>query len=173
MAAESSPRHSIKLRILAGSFLIAVGAISATAWLSVQGTTGAIREQQGETAASTALSYDTLLGYAASHPDWSDVGPTLKRLRATTGLDLELTTADRAPIASTGQAHKAAGTGKLTAVVDPLVVDVALQPSASPDRIDTRAVGPFRLTAAERRGCSSAPRRRSPARRPRVPPPRS
>jgi two-component system sensor histidine kinase BaeS len=143
-------RRSIKLRLLAGGFLVATCAIATTAWLSVQGTTGAIQHEQGEVSASAALSYDTLVGYAATHRDWTGVGPVLGRLHRTTGLTVALTTTGRKPIASSGTPGDSSRPGKLAAVVDPLAVDVSLQPGAAPDRIDARAVGPFRLPAADR-----------------------
>ncbi|MET7996405.1 ATP-binding protein [Amycolatopsis sp. NPDC005232] len=149
MAAESSWQHSIRLRFLAGGVLVAVCAIAATAWLAASTTTGAIRQEQGETAASTALSYNALLGYAGGHATWTGVADTLQGLHRTTGLDLELATTSGARIAASGDGVPA-DERKLATVVDPLAVDPALQPDAPGDRIDARVIGPFTLPAAER-----------------------
>ncbi|WP_326835324.1 ATP-binding protein [Amycolatopsis rhabdoformis] len=150
MPAETPWRRGIRVRVLAAGVLVAACAIAATAWLAVTSTTGAIQKEQGETAAATALSYRTVVGYAAAHADWAGVGATLAGLRSTTGLDFELTTTATRRLATSGDPARPPGAGKLVAVVDPLAVDAGLLPGAPPDRIDPRATGPFTLPAGER-----------------------
>ncbi|GAA4861427.1 sensor histidine kinase [Saccharopolyspora cebuensis] len=143
-------RHSLLARLLAASVLVAVAAVAATAWLAARTTSGAIRQEQGVVLTDGTRVYSALLDFAATHPDWSGVGPLVRSLAAETGRRVVLVTQDRSPIADS-----AAGGAPLpataSAVVDPLAVDAALVPDAPADRIAPAAVGPFRLTAAERR----------------------
>ena len=144
-------RKSLLVRLLATSVLVAVCAIAATAWLAVRTTTSAIRQEQGQILADDAGVYDTLVGYAAIHPDWDGVGGTVRALAERTGRRITLTTQD--PDRRT-VSDSASGTSplpaKASAVIDPLQVDSALSPDTGADRIDERAVGPFRLSPAER-----------------------
>jgi two-component system sensor histidine kinase BaeS len=138
-------RHSLFVRLLAGSVLVAVCAIAATAWLAARSATGTLREQQGESASTDAKIYDDLLGYAATHPRWTDVGDTVRDLADETGRRIALTTEQGVALADSAPAQQLPD--RAYSVIDPLEVDpsqVAMQP------IDERAVGPFRLTAAER-----------------------
>jgi two-component system sensor histidine kinase BaeS len=141
-------RRSLLVRLLATSVLIAVCSIAATAWLAVQTTTRAIQQAQGQALADDAKIYDGLVGYAATHPSWDGVGPTLAELGAGTGRRITLTTTERTPIARSSVTSEPLSQ-KESAVVDPLHTDPALKPEAAV-RIDPRAVGPYRLSAAER-----------------------
>ncbi|MFI7605493.1 ATP-binding protein [Micromonospora sp. NPDC049366] len=156
MAPELPLRRSLLVRLLALAVLIAVGSIAATAWLAVRTTTGAIRQEQGQALADDAHVYDTLLTYAATHPDWSGVDAALRPLADQVGRRITLTTGSGTPIADSTP-----GAGGLpakpSAVLDPLSVDAALTPgpdaragAPSTDRIDPRAVGPYRLPEEER-----------------------
>ena len=141
-------RRSLLVRLLAASVLIALCSVTATAWLVARATTSAIQHQQGQTLDDDTTIYTTLVGYAAVHHDWSGVGPELRRLAQRTGRRITLTTADGRPLAGSST-HTALPT-RASAVVDPLRVDPALLPGAGADRIDPRAVGPYRLPAVER-----------------------
>ncbi|WP_414942022.1 ABC transporter permease [Amycolatopsis sp. cmx-11-51] len=77
MAADSPWRHSLKIRLLGGTILVAICSITATAWLSVQGTAGSIQQERGQELATDAHIYDTLLGYAATQPNRDAAGPVL------------------------------------------------------------------------------------------------
>jgi two-component system sensor histidine kinase BaeS len=134
-------RHSLLARLLAGSVLVALCSITATAWLATQSTSGAIRREQGQNLATDASINDTLLGYAATHPTWDGVGQTVQSLAARTGRRVALTTESHDPLADS-----APGTllpAQASATVDPLRVDAN-------GPIDSRAVAPFGLPAAER-----------------------
>ncbi|WP_190813099.1 sensor histidine kinase [Saccharopolyspora pogona] len=143
-------RHSLLARLLAMSVVVAIGSIGATAWLAAQSTSGAINQELGETLATDAKIYDSLLGYAATHPQWSGVQRVVADLSAQTGRRITLTTSTRAPIADSGGPQDAPLPETPSAVVDPLAVDPVLKPDASTSGIDSRAVGPYRLTDAER-----------------------
>ncbi|GAA2655666.1 HAMP domain-containing sensor histidine kinase [Nonomuraea recticatena] len=137
------------VRLLTSSAVVAVCSITATAWLAASSTSGAIQREQGQTLASDARINNSLLGYASRHSDWSGVAPTLRELAAQTSRRIALTTENGALIADSATA----GTplpAKVSAVVDPLAVDVTLVPGAARDRIDPRAVGPFLLSARDR-----------------------
>ncbi|PWV47844.1 ATP-binding protein [Nocardiopsis sp. L17-MgMaSL7] len=150
----ASLRHSLLFRLLAGSVLVAVCSITATAWLSVQRTSESITTQQGETLTVDTHIHDTLVGYAAAHRDWSAVAETVDDLAEETGRRVVLTTEGRAVIADSAAPAQEAGDPpplptRTSSVVDPLAVDVTLV-SGNGDRIDPRAVGPFALTEEER-----------------------
>lgn len=150
-------RKSLFARLLAVSALVATCSVAATAWLAVQTTSGAILREQGQNLTADARIYHTLLGYAAAHPTWDGVGETVRDLAEQSGRRIALTTEQRAPLADSAAREKAAALpAQASAIVDPLSVDTALAaenagPSGTPaDRVDPRAVGPFRLPAAER-----------------------
>lgn len=148
--AESRWRHGLRARLLAGTVLVAMCSIGATAWLSVQSTTGTIQAEQGQNQASVARIYNGVLGYAATHPSWDDVAPVLAALGRETGLRIGLTAGNRVPIAGAFGPDDPPLPAKPSAVADALAVDVTLEPKAPDDRIDARAVGPFRLLPEER-----------------------
>ncbi|MFI6694260.1 sensor histidine kinase [Streptomyces sp. NPDC050433] len=159
-------RRSLLGRLLTVSVLVASCAVAATAWLAVQTTSGAIRQEQGQDLVSDAKIYDTLLGYAATHSSWEGVEDTVRELARTSDRRIVLTTENRRPLFDSADdsaddaADHSAGTpspeplpAQASAVVDPLSVDTVLVPDAMPagaDRVDPRAVGPFRLPAKER-----------------------
>ncbi|MEV4308100.1 ATP-binding protein [Nonomuraea sp. NPDC049624] len=141
--------RSLFVRLLTSSAVVAVCSITATAWLAASSTSGAIQREQGQTLASDAQINNSLLGYAARHPDWSGVAATVRDLAAANNRRVALTTEKGALIADSA----AAGTplpARVSAVVDPLAVDVTLVPGAAEDRIDPRAVGPFLLPDRDR-----------------------
>lgn len=150
-------RKSLFARLLAVSALVAACSVAATAWLAVQTTSGAILKEQGQNLTADARIYHSLLGYAAAHPTWDGVDETVRDLAEQSGRRIALTTEQRTPLADSAAPEKAAALpAQASAIVDPLSVDTALAaenagPSGTPaDRVDPRAVGPFRLPAAER-----------------------
>ncbi|RDG38406.1 sensor histidine kinase [Streptomyces corynorhini] len=136
------------VRLLAASITIAVCSVAATAWLATRTATNALQQEQGQILANDARIYDTLIGYAAGHTDWSEVKPTLNRLAEQTRRHITLTTQDRRPVATSGSITTLPT--KASALVDPLQADPALLPGVKTDGIDPRAVGPYRLPEAER-----------------------
>jgi two-component system sensor histidine kinase BaeS len=151
-------RKSLLGRLLTVSALVASCSVAATAWLAVQTTSGAIRQEQGQNLSADAEIYNVLMQYAATHPDWSGVDDTVRKLAQHSGRRIALTTEDRRTLfdsaadRSTGPAANPLP-AQSSAVVDPLSVDTALVPdaaSAGADRVDPRAVGPFLLPAGER-----------------------
>ncbi|MEV3982472.1 ATP-binding protein [Nonomuraea sp. NPDC049758] len=141
--------RSLFVRLLTSSAVVAVCSITATAWLAASSTSGAIQREQGQTLASDAQINNSLLGYASRHPDWSGVAATVRDLAAANSRRVALTTEKGALIADSA----AAGTplpARVSAVVDPLAVDVTLVPGTAEDRIDPRAVGPFLLPDRDR-----------------------
>ncbi|MFD5405721.1 HAMP domain-containing sensor histidine kinase [Streptomyces griseorubiginosus] len=156
MRADIPLRSSLRTRLLAVCVLVSLCSIVATAWLVVSVTAVAIGRERGQTIADDARVYDALVGFAATHPDWRGVEPMMRALARETGRRITLTDENRHLLAdSDGRDSRSAGSLPDTpsATVDALAVDVALvaghggEPS---DRIDPRAVGPFRLTAQEK-----------------------
>ncbi|MBQ1111549.1 HAMP domain-containing histidine kinase [Streptomyces sp. C3-3] len=149
-------RRSLLGRLLAVSALVAACSVAATAWIAVQTTSGAIKQEQGQNLTADARIYDTLLDYAARNPTWDGVGATVRELARESGRRVALTTQGRQPLADSATAATApALPPQASAVVDPLSVDTVLAArgtdgqGAAADRIDPRAVGPFRLSAAD------------------------
>jgi len=140
-------KHSLLVRLLAVSAVVSILSIVATAWLAVRTTTRAIRQEQSQALTDDARIYDALLGYAATHRDWSGVDALVATLAEQTGHRIALIDRARIPLAdsATGALPERA-----SATIDPLGVDENLGPNPTDDRIDPRAVGPFRLPAAER-----------------------
>ncbi|MGP4016967.1 sensor histidine kinase [Saccharopolyspora sp. 5N708] len=143
-------RHSLLARLLAMSVVVAGCSIGATAWLAAQSTSGAINQELGETLATDTKIYDSLLGYAATHPQWSGVQQVVSELSAQTGRRITLTNPAHLPIADSGGPQDPPLPKTPSAVVDPLAVDPVLKPDIAAAGIDPRAVGPYRLTEVER-----------------------
>ena len=148
-------RRSIVTRLLTTSILIAVAAIAATAWLTARTTTQAIEQQQGRSITDDDLIYDTLIAYAATHSRWDGVSATVTELSGRTGHRITLTTQDGLTIADSAPDGPDVRSARPSATVDPLRVDTrgsgAREGSSQNGVIDARVVGPYRLTAAERR----------------------
>ncbi|MER7678465.1 HAMP domain-containing sensor histidine kinase [Streptomyces sp. NPDC096934] len=142
-------RKSLLVRLMITSVLIALCSVAATAWLAVQTTTRAIQEEQGQALADDTEILRQLSGYAATHPDWSGVGPTLRALSERTGRRVALTAPDRTPVADSAAPGTALPPGA-AATVDPLHTDTYTEPGAQLSGIDPRAVGPYRLPSPER-----------------------
>ncbi|MET8946412.1 HAMP domain-containing sensor histidine kinase [Streptomyces sp. NPDC004542] len=151
------PLHrSLRSRLLALSALVSLCSIAATAWLVVSLTAVAIGRERGRALNDDARIYDTLVGFAATHPDWSGVGPTIRALSERTGRRITLTDVDRHLLADSGGGSPRTARSlpsTASATVDAFAVDTTLAPRRDgtlSDRIDPRAVGPFRLTGRER-----------------------
>ncbi|WP_432869323.1 HAMP domain-containing sensor histidine kinase [Microbispora rosea] len=177
------PLHrSLLLRLLAVSVLVSVCSIAATAWLTARSTTVAIRQEQGQALTDDARTYDTLLGYAATHPGWDGAGEVVRRLARDTGRRVTITTEQRVPLVDSDAGPPAKLPARPTASIDPLHVDTVLAAAsgsslttgssdaslpqgealaAVTDHIDPRAVGPFLLPRKERDALRVAAERRA------------
>ncbi|WP_416985655.1 sensor histidine kinase [Streptomyces sp. T028] len=144
------PLHKrLLVRLMITSVLIALCSVAATAWLAVQTTTRALREEQGQVLADDMDILQRLSGYAAAHADWGRVDATVRALSAKTGRRIALTTVDGSVIADSA-AHGTSLPPRAAATVDPLHTDTFTDPGEQNSGVDPRAVGPFRLTAGER-----------------------
>ncbi|WAZ19342.1 HAMP domain-containing histidine kinase [Streptomyces cinnabarinus] len=142
-------RKRLLVRLLIASVLIAVCSVAATAWLAVETTTRALREEQGQVLADDMDVLTRLSGYAATHADWKGVEGSLRELSGRIGRRIALTTPDRRVIADSAPP----GTPlppRAAATVDPLSTDTHTDSGAQRGGIDPRVVGPYRLPAAER-----------------------
>ncbi|WP_405640515.1 sensor histidine kinase [Streptomyces sp. NBC_00019] len=142
-------RKRLSVRLLITSVLIAVCSVAATAWLAVETTTRALREEQGQVLAEDMDVLARLSGYAATHRDWRGVGSVVRTLSERTGRRIALTTTDRRTLVDSAPP----GTSlppRAAATVDPLRTDTYTERGAQRSGIDPRVVGPYRLTAGER-----------------------
>jgi len=71
-------RKRLLVRLLIASVLIAVCSVAATAWLAVETTTRALREEQGQDLADDMRILAELSGYAATHSEWKGVEATVR-----------------------------------------------------------------------------------------------
>ncbi|MEW2295514.1 HAMP domain-containing sensor histidine kinase [Streptomyces sp. NPDC006743] len=142
-------RKRLLVRLLIASVLIAGCSVAATAWLAVQTTTSALRQEQGQDLADDVAILARLSGYAATHPDWKGVGPAVRELAARTGRRIALATGDRTPVADSAP-HGSPLPPSPAATVDPLHTDTYTQRGAQLSGVDPRAVGPYLLPAGER-----------------------
>ncbi len=143
------------MRLLAVSLLVVLCAVLATAWLVVRSTTSQLRQELGQGIGYDARIYEEVLGYAAAHTTWSGVRPLLAELRGITGRQITLTREDGTFLASS-EGKRPELPARRSALVSPLGIEGFLS-SGQPDEsgIDRRALGPYRLTAAEHRMLSS------------------
>ncbi|XUL93293.1 ATP-binding protein [Streptomyces galilaeus] len=142
-------RKRLLVRLLVATVLIALCSVGATAWLAVETTTRAIREEQGQDLADDMRILAQLSGYAATHSDWNGVRPTLVALSKKMGRRIALTASDRTLIADSA-AHGTSLPPRAAANIDPLHTDTYTHPGAQLSGIDPRVVGPYRLPAKER-----------------------
>jgi two-component system sensor histidine kinase BaeS len=140
-------RHSLVTRLLVTSVVIALAAISATAWLAATTTTRAINYEQGGAVADERAVYEALVGYAATHHDWSGAATLIRSRAAELGRRVTLTTDDHQVILDS-QTGPALENTRPSAVVDPLDVDLGL--TGGTEHIDERAVGPYILPTEDR-----------------------
>ncbi|MET0425174.1 MAG: HAMP domain-containing sensor histidine kinase [Actinoplanes sp.] len=140
-------RHSLVIRLLATSVLIAVAAIGSTAWLATRTATRAISQEQGRSLTDDKGVYDLLVTYAAGHADWSGVPALIQQRAAKLGRRITLMTEDRQVIVDSGPGPSLIA-ARPSAVVDPLNLDLGL--TGGSQRIDSRVVGPYRLPAKEK-----------------------
>jgi len=140
-------RHSLVTRLLVTSVLIALAAISATAWLAATTTARAISHEQGGAAADQRAVYEALTGYAATHRDWSGAATLVRSRAAEIGRRITLTTDDRR-ILLDSQAGPDLRNVSPSAVLDPLDVDLGL--TGSTEHIDPRTVGPYVIPSDDR-----------------------
>ncbi len=143
------PSRGLRARLLAGTIVVAAGAVAATAWLSVQGATTSIAQQEDTVRRAYPLAYEGVIDYAATHTDWSSVGPALADLAQQSGVRIVITPVGGRPIESSPSASGDPGAVEPSVAVDPLTVDNALASTRFPDGIDPRVVGPFLLTTPE------------------------
>jgi two-component system sensor histidine kinase BaeS len=141
-------RHSLITRLLVTSVVIALAAISATAWLAATTTTRAISQEQGVAVADERAAYEALVGYAATHRDWSGAATLVRSRAARLGRRITLTTDDHRVILDS-QADPPLADLRPSAVVDALDVDLGL--TGGSERIDERAVGPYVVSFEDRR----------------------
>jgi two-component system sensor histidine kinase BaeS len=151
-------RRSLLLRLFVLSALVAVASIAATAWLAARTTSGAIQQEQGQALADDGNIYRGLLKYAATHPDWHDVGDQLRGTAATTDRRIALTLTDGTPIADSATDGRPLPL-RPSIVVDPLSVDSGLGQDTTADRIDPDAVGPYALPEADRANLAAVAQR--------------
>ncbi|MFF7528420.1 sensor histidine kinase [Streptomyces bobili] len=137
------------VRLLLTSVAIAVVSVGATAWLAVQTTTRAIQEERGQVLSDDTDILRQLSGFAATHADWDGVQSSVRDLSRTMGRRIALTTEDGRTIADSA-APGTALPARASATVDPMNTDTSTEPGAQLAGIDPRAVGPYRLPAAER-----------------------
>ncbi|GAB3136937.1 HAMP domain-containing sensor histidine kinase [Microbispora hainanensis] len=182
MRADVPLHRSLLVRVLAVSVLVSVCSIAATAWLTARSTTVAIRQEQGQALTDDARTYDTLLGYAATHPGWNGAGEVVRQLARDTGRRVTITTEQRVPLVDSDSGPPAKLPARPTASIDPLHIDTALAAAsgsslttgssdalvpqgdalaAVTDHIDPRAVGPFLLPRKERDALRVAAERRA------------
>lgn len=133
---------SLLVRFFLFSLVIAACSIAVTAWLASQATTGAIRQEQGEALETDAAIVGDLVGYAATHRDWSGAKAEVEEIARRYGRRIALADRNGRKLLDTGTENSPQLPVTPRAVVDPLNVN---------GKIDRRAVGPFKLTDEEHR----------------------
>ena len=142
-------RYGLRTRLLVGTILVAASAVAATAWLSVQGTTRSIADQQRSLRGVYPGAYSGLVDYAAPHTDWQSVGPVLASLAQFGGVRIVVTPVGGQPIQSSPPPSGSHLATQPSVAIDPLTIDNALAMTHFPDGIDPHVVGPFLLSTQE------------------------
>lgn len=143
-------RRGLFLRLLALTAVVSLFSIPVTVWLTVRTTAVAISREQGQILADDARIYDTLLAYAAAHRDWYRAASTVRELARDTGRRIVVTTDTRTPLVDSETTEQVTLPPRASARIDPLAADSPVMSRTGSDRIDDRAVGPFRLPHKEK-----------------------
>ncbi|GAA4718370.1 HAMP domain-containing sensor histidine kinase [Nocardioides conyzicola] len=127
MAVSRVPwRRSLLVRIVAVGGLIALVAVAAATWATVRATTVAVRDAQQSSLHAEARIYDELVGYAATHRDWSGARSLVRTLAREA--DRQVTVTDgsgRVLVDSAGEQDRRSP-AQARATLDPLAVDPVL-----------------------------------------------
>ncbi|MEP9364894.1 HAMP domain-containing sensor histidine kinase [Nocardioides sp. CN2-186] len=127
MAVSRVPwRRSLLLRIVAVGVLIALVAIAAATWATVRATTVAVRDAQQNSLHTEASIYDTLVGYAASHPSWAGAGTVVQKLAREADRQVTVTDTSGRVLVDSAGADAARSPAGARATLDPLAVDPVL-----------------------------------------------
>lgn len=150
--ASAVPFHrSLRVKLLLSAVVITLCSVSATAWLAARTATVALRQEQGQRLADDALIYDSLLGRAGRHRSWHGVNAQVKDLSRRTERRITLVNQEHGTVIAT-TASDSRLPDRAAAVINPLRTDTGLTGSGTTaPEIDPRAVGPYRITADERR----------------------
>ncbi|KUM84646.1 hypothetical protein AQI94_29160 [Streptomyces pseudovenezuelae] len=109
MRGDLSLRGSLRSRLLGMSALVSLCAIVATVWLVVSLTAVAIGRERGQVLSDDARLYDSRVGFAATHPDWNGVAPTVRALGRQTGRQITLTDEGRHLLANSASRDGSSG----------------------------------------------------------------
>jgi two-component system sensor histidine kinase BaeS len=142
-------RHSLLVRLSVLTLAVTVVSVAATAWLATLIVNRGIQQANGQSQAEVVTVYETLLQYAATHPDWAGVGPVVDALSRRTEQQIELTGASNQRLAFAQSVPETLPPGPAVAVVDPLHVDPSLDPSAPASRIDPTAARSLALSSSD------------------------
>lgn len=123
---------SLAVRVFLLGAVVALVAVVAATWATVNATTVAVREEQQESLHADAAAYDALVGYAATHRTWSGAQALLDRLARQQDGTLTLTDTEGRVVLSTGDPGSL-DPAQARARVDPLDVDTALLAGAEPE----------------------------------------
>lgn len=144
---------SVRLFLLGG--VIALVAVVAATWATVNATTVAVQEEQQESLHADAQAYDALVGYAATHGSWSDAQPLVDRLARQQEGAVTVTDTTGRVLVGSGAGTEPLDPSQARARIDPLDVDTTLlataespQTEPSPEPVDEACTG-----AVAPRGC--------------------
>jgi two-component system sensor histidine kinase BaeS len=143
-------RRSLLARLSVLTLVVTVVSVGATAWLATLVLNRGIHQANGRSHAEVATVYRTLVRYGATHRGWAGVEPVVDALSRRTKQQIELTALSDRRLAVVRTGARTLPVGSPAAIVDPLHVDAGLERDAPASRIDSAAVGPLALTAADR-----------------------
>jgi two-component system, OmpR family, sensor histidine kinase BaeS len=115
--------RSLRARLLLATIAIAVAAVGATAWLTSRSTESSVRGDFERTLEVDGSIYNTLVAYAATHRDWSEVDDFVRSLADRTGRRVALTTPRGRPIVDSARLDGGSGAplpGRPVGIVDPV-----------------------------------------------------
>jgi two-component system, OmpR family, sensor histidine kinase BaeS len=150
-------RRSLLVRLFGVGALIAVVAVVAATWATVRATTVAVREAQQDSLHTDARIYDELVGYAATHPSWSDARALVRDLAREADRQVTVTdAAGRVLVDSTGDRSPRTPVDA-RATLDPLAVDPVLTTGSVADAVTEPAPTEQQICAAPCRTWTVAP----------------
>lgn len=123
--------HSLFLRLFALGAVVALVAVVAATWATVRSTAVAVHQEQQQSLHADATTYDSLIGYAATHRSWTGASGLVDRLADRSGRRVTVTDESGRVLLDSGRGTTPRPVSQARATLDALAVDTALRSPAT------------------------------------------
>jgi len=148
-------QRGLFVRLFALGAVVAVVAVAAATWATVHSTAVAVHQEQQQSLHADATTYDSLIGYAATHRTWTGATALVDRLARTSGHRITITDETGHVLVDSAGSRAPRAVAQARATLDALAIDTALQATSTavPKPSPTPSPAPQRVTTCERGIC--------------------